>query len=415
MRAIVLLGVVCWLGCGSGSDTPLDAATGDGGAPAVDAGPRPDARPGSDTVRDRARALAQHLRGDGDFMIGLGNDNSGPYDNDIPIDLHYAYLVGYGDQGGWPTWNSDGNYPLFFAETADGHGVTPMYIYYQLALELENGNDAVLADATRMHQYLADQRLLFTRLADTGLPAAIVYEPDFFGYLMQRAAGGTGPDEIVARIHHDDMPECAALPETAAGLTRCVVAIARAVHPDTRISFAASAWGAWWDPLDPSADIEARAREVGVFLRAVGADDTDFVAVETLDRDAGFWETNGGGPSCSVTDGSRGPVYWDATNASLPNFAQHLRWVGALTDELQLPALWWQTPLGVPSDTCGGTDEHYRDNRVRYFFDHVDELIDAGGAGATFGTGAGQQTHVGSDGGQFKAAATGYAAAPVAL
>ena len=46
-------------------------------------------------------------------------------------------------------------------------------------------------------------------------------------------------------------------------------------------------------------------------------------------------------------------MYWDDTNQTLPNFSQHLRWVGALTDELQLPAIWWQTPLGVPSTTCG--------------------------------------------------------------
>jgi len=406
---------VVWLavgiGCGDDDATLYwDAASRD-----ADVGVEYDARPGSETVRDRARALAVHLRGDGDFMVGLGNDNSGPYDHDIPIDLHYAYLVGYGDQGGWPTWNTDGNYPKFFAETADSHGVTPMYIYYQLALELETGNDAVLADTDRMHQYLTDQRLLFTRLSETGLPSAIVFEPDFFGYLMQRADSGTGPDQLIARTHHADVPECAALPETAAGLTRCVVAIARAVDPNVRIGFAASAWGAWWDPLDAGADVEGRARTVAAFLRSVGADDTDFVAVETLDRDAGFWETSGGGPTCSVTDGSRGPVYWDEANATLPNFDQHLRWVGALTDELGLPALWWQTPLGVPSDTCGGTDEHYRDNRVHYFFGHVDELVSAGGAGVTFGTGAGRQTHVGSDGDQFKNAATAYMASPFAL
>jgi len=108
-------------------------------------------------------------------------------------------------------------------------------------------------------------------------------------------------------------------------------------------------------------------------------------------------------------------VYWDESNLTLPNFHQYLRWVGTLTSELNLPALWWQTPLGVPSDTCGGTDEHYRDNRVSYFFDHIDELVDAGGAGVTFGTGAGRQTHVGTDGDQLKNAASAYMSAPFAL
>lgn len=397
------------LACGGGG-------SGGGGGGGGDAGSDlPDASPGAMTVRERARALAVHLRGDGDFMIGVGNDNTGPYDHGVPMDLHYAYLVGYGDQGGWPTWNADGAYVTNFAANADSHGVTPMFVYYQLALELENGNDAVLADATRMHQYLTDIRLLFQRIADTGKPAVVVYEPDFFGYLMQRADSGTGPDQLVARTHFSDVPECASLPETAAGLTRCVLAIARAVAPDARVGFHASAWGSWYDVLDPNADIEGSARTVGQFLESVGGDQMDFVAVETLDRDAGFWETNGGGSTCDPINNSRGPVYWDESNQSLPNFQEHLRWVGALTESLGLPALWWQTPLGVPSDTCGGSDGHWRDNRVHYFFGHVADLAAAGGAGVTFGTGAGGQTTLDTDGDQLKNAAVAYMAAPLAL
>jgi hypothetical protein len=220
---------------------------------------------------------------------------------------------------------------------------------------------------------------------------------------------------LPAKTHHADAPECAALPETAAGLARCIVAIGRATAPRARIGFHASMWGAWYDVLSPSADIEKSGTDVADFLLAVGGDQTDFVSVETLDRDAGFWETYGGGTMCSTTNGPRGAVYWDETNTSLPNFSQHLRWVTALTARLQRPAIEWQTPLGVPSTTCGGTNERYRDNRVHYFFGHIPELIDAGLAGMTFGTGAGAQTHLGTDGGQFKAAAIAYKAAPVAL
>jgi hypothetical protein len=92
-----------------------------------------------------------------------------------------------------------------------------------------------------------------------------------------------------------------------------------------------------------------------------------------------------------------------------------LRWVKALTARMNRPALEWQTPLGLPSTTCGGTNENWRDNRVRYFFSHVPDLVDAGIAGMTFGTGAGGQTNLATDGGQFKTAATAYKAAPVSL
>ena len=404
MRAAAIAIVLC--ACGGGS-----ASTGDGGTD----GPGADGGSGSLTLRDRQRQLAIDLRGVGDFMVGIGNDNTGPYTHAIPIDLHYAYLDGYGDSGGWPTWNTNGDYPKFFAATADQHAATPMFTYYQLALELENHNDAVLNDATRMHQYLADVRLLFTKIAGTGKASAVQFEPDFFGYLEQRAAMGTSPDQLPAKVHFVDMPECAALPETASGLMHCVVVLARAVAPLARIGFHASMWGAYYDVTDPNADIESSGRTVAMFLASVGADGTDFVTVETSDRDAGFWETSGGGSTCSITGGTRGPVYWDETNVALPNFAQHMRWVKALTGALQRPALEWQTPMGLPSATCGGSDQHWRDDRAHYFFGHVGDLVDSGVAGMAFGTGAGGQTNLATDGDALKAALTAYKAAPVAL
>ena len=63
----------------------------------------------------------------------------------------------------------------------------------------------------------------------------------------------------------------------------------------------------------------------------------------------------------------------------------------------------------------GGTAGHYRDNRVHYIFGHIDEFIAAGGVGVAFGTGAGNQTYIDSDGGQFKSAVTAYFAHPSSL
>jgi hypothetical protein len=389
----------CGSPSGHGDDAAMDDASGGGGD---------GSNGGGGTLRDRQRQLAMDLRGSPQFMIGVGNDNQGPYTNNVPIDLHYAYLVGYGDGTGWPTWNTNGDYPLFFEQNATQHQVTAMFTYYQLALELENNSDATLSDMTRMHQYLADWRLLFQRIADNNMPVAVSIEPDFFGYLMSRSS------TIPAKVHHSDVPECASLPETAAGLMQCVIKLGRTIAPKARLGFHASMWGKWYDVMDPNADIEGSANAVGDFLMGI-SNDTDFVGIETLDRDAGFWETSGGGNTCSVTNGSRGPVYWDETNTTLPNFSQHIRWVKALTARMNRPAIEWQTPLGVPSTTCGGTTDHWRDNRVHYFFGHIPDLVDAGVAGMTFGTGAGAQTNLSTDGGQFKAAAMAYKAAPVSL
>ena len=66
-------------------------------------------------------------------------------------------------------------------------------------------------------------------------------------------------------------------------------------------------------------------------------------------------------------------------------------------------------------DAPGGTPGKYRDNRVKYLFSHVDEFADAGGIGAAFGVGAGNQTYVSTDGGQFKNAVTKYFEKPTKI
>ena len=394
---------------GSGAAGGTAAAGGTGGSSGSGGAP-------VGSLGDQARALAQHMSGSTNFLVGLGNDNDGPFDQGIPIDVHYTYLVGYGDQGGWTTWNTDAGYVTYRCDNAYAHGVAPMFTYYQLALELENSNVGVFTDDTRMRQYLLDVQVLYERLAAFGHPAMVHFEPDFFGYLqIYTEDHSTTPDQMPASIHHADFHACDAIDETVTGLMECLIHMARSIAPEVRVGFSASRWGSWYDSTDPNADIEGSAESIADFLRSVGSDDTDFIIVETLDRDAGFWETSGGGVTCSVTDGPRGPVYWDETNATLPNFQQHFRFVGALTERLQRPAFWWQTPLGVPSNTCGGTSEHWRDNRVSYFFSHIDEMVAAGGFGMAFGTGAGEQTDIHTDGGQFHTAATSYAASPFAL
>lgn len=412
-----------------GLDAPLpDAPLDDAPIVRTDAGPIDGGVPA--TVRDRARALAMHLSGTENFLVGMGNDLDGAptYDPDRAgafvlgpqLDLHYTYLVGLTSEGGWSTWNTDGSYVTIHAEAAARNGTAMMFSYYVLALDYETGGDT-LTDSARMQEYLEDVRRMFQRLGAVGDPALAHFEPDLMGYLQVRMDDmSMTPDTYPARIRHASVPECMALPEVASSLLPCFAAMRDALAPEVRIAVQASSWGAWYDVTDPGADVEGSGTAIADFLLAMNADATDFVVVETLDRDAGFWETSGGmAGMCSITGGSRGVVYWDETNTTYPNFAQHFRWVGAITTRLGLPALWWQMPFGVPSTTCGGpaggSDGHWRDNRVHYFFGHPSEAVLAGGFGMVFGTGAGRQTYVTTDGNQFRDAATAYVAAPEPL
>jgi hypothetical protein len=166
--------------------------------------------------------------------------------------------------------------------------------------------------------------------------------------------------------------------------------------PKALIGFHASPWAAG----DPNATVK--------FLNAVGADETDVIFADLLDRDAGCYEA---GIDCTKRDG----VYWDETNQTQPNFHDYLAWSKTISTGVAHPMIWWQIPFGVPSTTPGGTTSHYRDNRVHYLFSHVGEFVAAGGLGAVFGTGADKQTTIDTDGGQFKNAAAAYFKAPVAL
>jgi hypothetical protein len=55
----------------------------------------------------------------------------------------------------------------------------------------------------------------------------------------------------------------------------------------------------------------------------------------------------------------------------------------------------------VPSTTPGGTNQHYRDNRVDYMLRHTQEYGDSHTFAIVFGSGGAYQTTINSDGGQF--------------
>lgn len=355
------------------------------------------------TLTEQSIAITTALRGSPNFLMGcvLGIDQ---YEIDFNVDLFYRYLTGGYGNAGWPGWNANGGYIDIVCGLADGTGVVPMFTYYQMALELEWSNWGFFTGAD-IHQYLLDWKLLFTRLAVFNKPAVVHIEPDFFGYLQQYCINNnTSPNLMTANIHYVDVPESVGLPATVVGLMQTIITMARTIAPKVKIGYMPSQWGDFFDLAHTSNGvIIQKATSTATFLRSLGSDDTDFVAIETSDRDAGYWETHG-----------RTDCYWDATNATQPNFANHLLWVSKITELTNRPALWWQTPYGLPSGSSG-TDYHYRDNRTTYFFAHVDQLIAAGGFGVCFGAGSDLQTMPSTDSGDFLGKLNAYKASPTVI
>jgi hypothetical protein len=228
--------------------------------------------------------------------------------------------------------------------------------------------------------------------------ALLHIEPDFWGYAEQH---GSDPHSLSAAVSSANATDCGSEENSIAGMGKCMVAMVRKYAPHALVGLHASSWGTNMDVelnTDPNFDVAAEGRKLAAWLGQCGESDADFVVVETSDRDAGYYQSQGQN------------TWWDATNATLPNFHQDFAWVKAVTEALGKAALYWQTPLGNASQT--DTTNHWKDNRVDYFFGHMGELAAAHAIGAAFGAGRGDQTSPESDGGNFVAKAKAYFSGP---
>ncbi len=287
-----------------------------------------------------------------------------------------------------------------FALAAKPRNEIPMFTYYEIlqASKAAEGKPEVTAanDGAFMPRYFADYRFFLQQIGES--VALIHIEPDFWGYAE---SVNEDPHLIPAAVASANGADCAAEENTIAGLGRCFVSMARKYAPKAKISLHASAWGTQMDVTSntsPTFDVNAEAQKLGAFMMKAGAGTGDFITVDASDRDAGYYQTQGRNS------------YWDATNATLPNFHQAFAWAKALAESVGLPLVWWQIPLGNMAQN--DTVNHWKDNRVDYFFAHTDELVKAHSVGIFFGAGRGDQTTPESDGGNFLAKSKAFFAGP---
>ncbi len=255
---------------------------------------------------------------------------------------------------------------------ADALGAVPMITQYQMANDGEN-NMAVLVDASFMTTYWARATLLFKDLGSYGKPALVNLEPDFWGF-TELASTNNDPTTVPALVSDPSVsnPDCAGQPNNVSGIAHCLLVLARKYAPNAYIGFPPSGWG----PTE-AATI--------AWMNALGAQQADFIVEQTLDRDAGCFESSPQPSECVRGDGN---WYWDETNTTHPNFQDHLALVAQDHAGIgNLPVIWWQTPEGVPSAIPGGSPGHYRDNRAHYFLTHPTQLTAVGGLAVVFGMG----------------------------
>lgn len=309
--------------------------------------------------------------------------------------------------GWWGCWQYDqdppGQYVIGFVgsnEKATWQGAArrqiPWFTYYEelQTSGLPEGTTQVAAlnDVAFLTRYLADWRFVLQKI---GSHVALLHiEPDFWGYVEQQSEN---PHAIAAKVASANATDCADQENSAAGLARCMIHMVRVYAPNAKVGLHASAWGTKMDVFgntDKKLDVAAEAKKMAAFLDALGAKDGDFIVSDPSDRDAGYYQSIGR------------KAWWDATNATLPNFHQALSWTKTLAESLGLPVFFWQIPVG--NMNLDNTTDHYQDNRLDYFFAHMDEVVDAHIVGLFFGAGAGGMTTPETDGGNFVAKTTAY-------
>jgi hypothetical protein len=346
-----------------------------------------------------AATLAAKLGKPSRLLIGTGGgaEVRDILNQGLRPDIYDRYLVGVGS-GDWTTWNSPkGAYVGIVAAAADSVDAVPMFTLYQMA-QLGDGNLAGINDSSFMTGYWANVKLMFQQIAVYGKPALVNLEPDFWGYVQRQASGGD-PTRMPAKV--TIASDCSSLSNDVVGVAGCMLKLARTYAPNAYVGFPPANWGA-----DTTAQLTA-------YMNKLGSANADFIVMQTSDRDAGCFEVVPQ-PSQCVRTGS--PWYWDASNQTHPNFHDHFAMVDTYRKAVgNLPVIWWQTPMGAPSSTPGGTDKHYRDNRVQYFLTHPAEITAVGGLGVVFSTGHTSQTNVTTDGGQFQTLSLQYLGNPQPL
>jgi hypothetical protein len=364
-------------------------------------------------------SLPQH------FAIGLSAqpDRSGLQgwvpESGVPWDYTYQYLAGGVNTGsGWATWNTRGQFPLLYANSASKLGAVPVFTYYML-LQSDgpcNGCNEAQRDlanlnhAATMARYFDDYILLLKRLgtgthdgiAGYGKATIVHVEPDLSGYAMHAVlnparcfgfCSGTGTDPALLRaaVGTSGHPEVHGFPDTYQGFHWALLHLRDVYAPNVLLATHVSAWASGHDvstSTDPRLDVIDAGTQVGRFTALsgtsvlpatpAGLSTFDLVFTDVADRDAGFYKEVMG----------RGNAWWDRLNVSLPNFHRWERYMAAVNAAAGKPAMVWQIPVGNQVfRTMNNTNGHYQDNRAEYFFEHVDELRAVGIVGLLFGRG----------------------------
>ncbi|MFF4113635.1 RICIN domain-containing protein [Streptomyces sp. NPDC001714] len=217
-------------------------------------------------------------------------------------------------------------------------------------------------------RYLNDYRFFLQKIGTS--QEAIDLEPDFWGYV--RSLGD--PHQVPAQVSSANPKDCGSQENSATGLAQCLISMAHKYAPNTAVGMHLSCF-----------DWETNTQACVKSYESFGAKNADFLATDVSDRDAGWYAQPAHGGS---------DHFWTDQKA-----AAALQFYKTMAESVGKPVVLWQIPVGNMAQN--NTLNHYKDDKVDWFFAHMDQVANAHVAGLFFGPGQQEQTSVETDGGNL--------------
>ncbi len=374
-------------GSPAGAATPTPAAS--ASTPRVGPG-RGTTSGGSSTVR---------FMGSGTVLIGGSMEDSSA--KAAPFDLRYAYLHSQPApssayysasrcqdawSGWWGCWTGSSTAPGTYVTYRDAQAAQATYqgrarpqkffwTWYSLrdlgdAAGQGDGPGEVVAinRLDLLTRYLNDYRFFLQKIGNSH--DGIDLEPDFWGFA--RSLGNL--HQVAAQVSAANPTDCGSQENSAAGLARCLIAMARKYAPNTAVGLHLSCF-----------DWESNIQKCVKDYADLGANYGDFLVTDVSDRDAGWYAQPAHGGSNH---------FWTDQKA-----ATALRFYKTMAESVGKPVVLWQIPVGNMAQN--NTPNHYQDDKVDWFFGHMDQVAHAHVAALLFGAGWQEQTTPETDGGNL--------------
>ncbi|WP_407989466.1 RICIN domain-containing protein [Kitasatospora sp. CMC57] len=380
--------------------TPATPATPGGSVPASQApSTRPASSPSAAPAPAGGGSSAKRLMGSSTMLLGGLMDDSTA--NAAPFDVRYAYIHSQPApsaeaytasrckaewSGWWGCWTGDTTAPgtqvtvykdRASKATYQGKPRPQKYLFTWYSLR-DLGDAAGQGDgpgevvainrSDLLTRYMNDYRFFLQKIGNS--QDMIDLEPDFWGFA--RSLGNL--HQVPAQVKAANPTDCGAQENSASGLAQCLISMAHKYAPNAGVGLHLTCFD--WQQNTPQCVKD---------YADLGAKNADFLVSDVTDRDAGWYAL--------PAHGSR-DTYWNDQKG----FAA-LGFYKTMSESVGKPVVLWQVPLGNMAQN--NTPGHFKDDKVDWFFSHLDQVANAHVGGLLFGAGWSEQTTPETDGGNL--------------